>query len=663
MREITVPFGTKEVNDYLFHGCSCLTNVALPRGVGRIGRSAFDGCGGLTEITVPSSVTNVGEYAFSRCEELSRVNVGNLADWCAIDFGNTEANPLSRARHLYVGGNLMTSLVVPWDVARIGSYAFSGCEDMVYAVVSAQVTDVGPCAFQNCCNLKWVYLQGNGDSFAVAPDIYSGTSEALTTFVPSGSTGWLFAGSTTLPCEWPSGNAARTIAHGIWNPETPPRTVTFVGNLESLFEGYDVIPVTRTVLNGSTVEDIPNYEDFYKKYYTWNSWEIDGSMWAKLEDDAYYAFKGWWSAAVGGREITTNTLINSDMACYAHWLKFYHVGFYPNKGDGDYWVGTVIVTNGMALGNCPTVYREGYDFAGWWTAPDGGVQVTESTIVRSSRSYYAHWTPKGGSGDDDEPLDIVAPYAAAKAVVLSGVVYDGCNIAGIVELKLGKVNAQRKTCRVSARVTTLDGKRHTARAVSVGGIDGTSPVAVSLDVKGLGILSVTIGGARFAGSLGGRHVQSANVGGGWKSGTAVATVELDDWTSSPQVLKDLLPTNEVAAVVGGRWKFARASTVKWAKPRRGATLPEIYDEASGKGLIVDVSKGKTNLSGLKLVYTPRKGTFKGSFKLYALERSGKATRLKKYTAKVNGFVVDGVGRGLATFSRGCGVATSPVIVK
>ena len=341
------------------------------------------------------------------------------------------------------------------------------------------------------------------------------------------------------------------------------------------------------------------------------------------------------------------------MTYTAQWqVNQYVVAFDANGGAGG-WCRTMDFSAAIVA---PTVIRTGYTFAGW--SP-----VIPATVPASNVTYIAHWTPKGGSGDDDEPLDIVAPYAAAKAVVLSGVVYDGCNIAGIVELKLGKVNAQRKTCRVSARVTTLDGKRHTARAVSVGGIDGTSPVAVSLDVKGLGILSVTIGGARFAGSLGGRHVQSANVGGGWKSGTAVATVELDDWTSSPQVFKDLLPTNEVAAVVGGRWKFARASTVKWAKPRRGATLPEIYDEASGKGLIVDVSKGKTNLSGLKLVYTPRKGTFKGSFKLYALERSGKATRLKKYTAKVNGFVVDGVGRGLATFSRGCGAATSPVIVK
>ena len=89
--------------------------------------------------------------------------------------------------------------------------------------------------------------------------------------------------------------------------------------------------------------------------------------------------------------------------------------------------------------------------------------------------------------------------------------------------------------------------------------------------------------------------------------------------------------------------------MKWAKPKKGAALPDIYyDETSGKGLIIDTSKGKTNLSGLKLTYTPKKGTFKGSFKVYALEGTGKKTKLKKYTVNVNGFVLDNIGYGKAT---------------
>ena len=114
------------------------------------------------------------------------------------------------------------------------------------------------------------------------------------------------------------------------------------------------------------------------------------------------------------------------------------------------------------------------------------------------------------------------------------------------------------------------------------------------------------------------------------------------------LLTSFLPNEETATVKNSKWTFAKAATVKWAKPKKGAAKPEIYDEASDKGLVIDDTKGKTNLSGLKLTYTPKKGTFKGSFKVYALDGSGKTVKLNKYTFNVSGFVFDGVGYGKAT---------------
>ena len=251
-----------------------------------------------------------------------------------------------------------------------------------------------------------------------------------------------------------------------------------------------------------------------------------------------------------------------------------------------------------------------------------------------------------------EEDDITKPYAASKAMTLQGAVYDDCDVVGIVELKLGKVNANKKTSKVSGSVTTIDGKKHTIKGVTVTGINGTGPATVSLEVKYLGTMVITIGGAEFAGSLAGKyHVQSASVGGAWESGTAKATVEIkenDINLFTGTLLTSLLPDDETATVKNSKWTFKKAATVKWAKPKKGAALPDIYDKDSGKGLIIDDSKDKTNLSGLKLTYTPKKGTFKGSFKVYTLEGTGKATKLKKYTINVSGFVLDGVGYGNAT---------------
>ena len=252
----------------------------------------------------------------------------------------------------------------------------------------------------------------------------------------------------------------------------------------------------------------------------------------------------------------------------------------------------------------------------WNGVPVGTVKNDNRRTLKEVYKYVAQYRISRLPENQDQGA-VTAPYVAERAVTLFGVAYDGCDVVGIVELKLGKVNAKKKTSKVSGSVTTLDGKKHTAKGVAVTGIDGTAPATVSLEVKDLGTMTVTIGGTQFAGSLGAYHVQSVF------AGTALA---------------EFLPTNEVAAVSGGKWNFAKAASVKWAKPKG----------ASEKELVVDTSKGKTNLSGLKLSYTPKKGTFKGSFNVYALEGEGKATKLKKYKLNVSGVVVGGVGYGVAT---------------
>ena len=190
--------------------------------------------------------------------------------------------------------------------------------------------------------------------------------------------------------------------------------------------------------------------------------------------------------------------------------------------------------------------------------------------------------------------------------------------------------------------------RVTIKGVNVTGIDGASSATVVLDVKNYGKMTVTIGGTQFAGSLGDWHVQSAEVGGNWGKTTATVRVDVGDVSRfAGRVLTGLLPKDERVIAMNGKWAFAKAAGVKWARPKTITALPEIYDTESGKGLLVDM-KDKTNLSGIKLTYTPKKGTFKGSFKVYALEGAGRATKLKKYTVKVAGVVVDGVGYGVAT---------------
>lgn len=241
-----------------------------------------------------------------------------------------------------------------------------------------------------------------------------------------------------------------------------------------------------------------------------------------------------------------------------------------------------------------------------------------------------------------------AQYQYADAKTLYGAVYNGDDAVGIVELKFGRANIRKNAGRVSGAVTLLDGKRYAIRSQQVA-VDGTVPL--SLEVKNVGTMVVAINGEQFSGTLGSWRVQSANVGGDWKSSSATVFVETGDLSAiSGTVLDSLLPKGEKGTSSSSRWTFAKAASVRWAKPKVGVK-PVVLDSESGKGLIVDTSRDKTNLSGIRLTYSDTSGTFKGSFRIYALEGSGKSTKLKKYTVKVSGVVVNGVGYGSATCRR------------
>ena len=234
------------------------------------------------------------------------------------------------------------------------------------------------------------------------------------------------------------------------------------------------------------------------------------------------------------------------------------------------------------------------------------------------------------------------------AKTLYGAVYDGYDVVGIVSLKLGRVSAKKSTRRVSGVVTLLDGKRCVIKSQQAA-VGGATPI--SLEVGKLGTMDITVDGDQFSGTLRSWRVQTASVGGNWRSSGVTVSVDAGDTSAIPGTVLDfLLPNAERGVSSGTRWTFAKTAGVKWAKPKAGVQ-PVVLDPESGKGLVIDTSRDKTNLSGIRLTYMSKSGTFEGSFKVYALEGLGKFTKLKKYTAKVAGVVVNGVGYGSATLKR------------
>ena len=65
------------------------------------------------------------------------------------------------------------------------------------------------------------------------------------------------------------------------------------------------------------------------------------------------------------------------------------------------------VTNECKVGVMPTVTKKDYEFAGWFTAADGGEEVSAEVVVTSDITFYAHWQCRfsfdGGSGWTQQP--------------------------------------------------------------------------------------------------------------------------------------------------------------------------------------------------------------------------------------------------------------------
>jgi hypothetical protein len=137
-----------------------MTSVSIPDSLTNIGYKAFFECRYLKIVAIPDSVTNIGSSAFESCSGLTEVHISDLAAWCTISFGSTNANPCCYAHRLFLNGEEITNLVIPDNVRGIGRYVFEGCSRITSLTIPDSVTNL-PTSFESCDGLLDVVL-GNG---------------------------------------------------------------------------------------------------------------------------------------------------------------------------------------------------------------------------------------------------------------------------------------------------------------------------------------------------------------------------------------------------------------------------------------------------------------------------------------------------------------------
>ena len=153
-RNSVIPEGIRVIGYRAFYNCTTLKSITIPNSVTDIGSYAFCSCDSLRSIVIPSSVTYIANQAFGSSDNLESIIVEN---------GNTVYDSRNNCNAIIKtsSGTLITgckTTVIPGNVTRIESHAFSGSYGLKSITIPGSVKSIGYGAFMSCVDLEEIKL-------------------------------------------------------------------------------------------------------------------------------------------------------------------------------------------------------------------------------------------------------------------------------------------------------------------------------------------------------------------------------------------------------------------------------------------------------------------------------------------------------------------------
>lgn len=568
------------IGKWAFLDCDSLTRVTIPTGVTIIGKDAFWSCDSLSSVTIPASVTTIGEGAFSSCDSLPNINVadGNIN---YISEDGVLFNAEQTLLHTYPGGKSgvyripdtvtiiksqafyscgkLTGVTIPYSVTTIGGRAFEDCTGLEGVTIPENVISIGYGAFDRCTGLKSVTIPDRiteleYDLFAYCKNLRSVIIPVSVTTIGSGA----FRRCDNLKDVYYSGSESQwkeisietnndpllnaklhyesaeldfSDATGLcgdnltWTFEDGTLTIQGTGpmfdyNNEELPPWYNYRDEMENVIITAGVTGIGTYA--FSNCGNLTGVTIPASV-TTIEKSAFSACTGLTDVYYSGnkglwKEISIKTdndpLLNATIHRSSDIIT---VTFNANGGN----VNPVTAnpeTDGT-LSSLPKPTRDGYNFDGWYTAAEGGTQITTETVFTIDTTVYAHWAKIESSLD-------------TYTITLDSRPVEGGSVTGGGTYKKGQSVTVRASSASGYQFVswTENGKQVSSKAAYTFAVEADRALTAEFEKTSSSISGV---GSNSSGSSGGRSKPSIKPG-----GTSAATSS----PTAPAPTSPIVPT-------------------------------------------------------------------------------------------------------------------------
>ena len=269
-------------------------------------------------------------------------------------------------------------------------------------------------------------------------------------------------------------------------------------------------------------------------------------------------FTGWYTAKVGGTKIEPSTTVTTmeNHTLYAHWTGItYFISLDPNGGS----LSTTfkMVTFNSNYGTLPKPSRSGYNFLGWFTAKEGGTEVTSSTRMTTPKNHtlYAHWSVDSLTVTFSANGGSVSP--SSKSVTYGGTYGTLPTPTRTGYTFLGWFTSKTGGTQVNSSTKVTNGKNHTlyaqwsassssviynanggsvspsSKSVTYGNTYGTLPTPSRTGYKFLGWYTSKTGGTQVTPSTKVTTTETHTIYAHWQANTFTVTYDANGGSVSP----------------------------------------------------------------------------------------------------------------------------------